>query len=34
MDRKEICAIVKAVAQGMLKACETMEQENGDGKTS
>jgi len=31
MDKKEICAIVKAVAQGMLKACDTMEQEETKG---
>ena len=25
MDKKEICLIVKAVAAGMLAACQTME---------
>jgi hypothetical protein len=27
MDRKEICLIVKAIAAGMLAACQTMTEE-------
>ena len=27
MDRKEICLIVKAIAAGMLAACQTMAEE-------
>ncbi len=34
MNQKEICTIIKAVAQGMIKACETMDTEDSDGKTS
>ena len=29
MDKKEICLIVKAIAAGMLAACQTMSEEKG-----
>lgn len=34
MDKDEVCKIIKAVAEGLLKACQTMEEskERPDGK--